>query len=78
MTIKYIDRPPTYLDVNGWTQKAPISDEKCILVCLRNAVKLDGMDKKQVERLVNEWQVISDNTPAPPLPEDSIEYDGHN
>ncbi len=78
MNTKYIDRPPTYLGNDGWTHKAPISDEKCILVCLRNCMKLDGMDKKQVARLVQEWQVISDNTPAPPLPTDSVEYDGHN
>ncbi len=74
----YIDRPTTYHSNDGWTHRAPISDEKCILICLRNSLKLDGMDKKQVARLVKEWQLLSDNTPAPPLPIDSIPYDGHN
>ena len=74
----YKDKPETYLDKNGWTQKAPMSDEKCILMCLKNCRKLDGMDRKQVEKLIQEWKVISDNTPAPPLPEDSVAYDGHN
>tara|TARA_B100001250_G_C19511718_1_gene661986 strand:- start:434 stop:667 length:234 start_codon:yes stop_codon:yes gene_type:complete len=74
----YEDKPETYLDNNGWTQKAPISDEKCILMCLKNCRKLDGMNRKQVERLILEWKVISDNTPAPQLPEDSVAYDGHN
>ena len=41
-------------------------------------MKLDGMDRKQVFRLVQEWQVISDNIPDPPLPPDSDEYDGCN
>ena len=40
--------------------------------------RLKGMDRKQVERLIQEWKVISHNTPAPPLPEDSVAYDGHN
>ena len=74
----YKDKPETYLDNKGWTQKAPMSDEKCILMCLKNCRKLDGMDRKQVERLILDWKVISDNTPAPPLPEDSVAYDGHN
>ena len=25
------------IDEHGWTQKDPISDEECILICLRNA-----------------------------------------
>ena len=75
---RYDDNPETYLDKNGWTQKAPMSDEKCILMCLKNCMKLDGLDRKQVARLVQEWKVISNNTPAPPLPEDSVVYDGHN
>ena len=75
---KYIDSPKFYKDANGWSQRAPISDEKCILICLRNCMKLDGMDRKQMFRMVEEWQVISDNTPDPPLPADIKEYDGQN
>jgi len=77
-TERYRDKPKTYKDKSGWTQKAPISDEKCIYLCLKNCMKLDGMDRKQMFRLVHEWQDISDNTPDPPLPPDSDEYDGCN
>jgi hypothetical protein len=77
-TERYRDKPKIYKDKNGWTQKAPISDEECIYLCLKNCMKLDGMDRKQVFRLVQEWQDISDNTPDPPLPPDSDEYDGCN
>ena len=54
-TERYRDKPKIYKDKNGWTQKAPISDEKCIYLCLKNCMKLDGMNRKQVFRLVQEW-----------------------
>ena len=38
------------IDEHGWTQKDPISDEECILICLRNAPC--GTDRKQVDRLI--------------------------
>ena len=43
------------IDKDGWTQKDPISDEECILVCLKNCEHLCGIDKKQVARLIKEW-----------------------
>jgi len=40
------------IDEHGWTQRDPISDKECILICLRNAPC--GTDKKQVERIIKE------------------------
>ena len=37
----------------GFTIKPSISDEECILRCIKNAP--EGCDKKQVARLVQEW-----------------------
>ena len=42
----------TMIDENGWEQRDPISDEECILICLKNAPC--GTNKKQVERLIKE------------------------
>ena len=44
----------TMIDENGWEQRDPISDEECILICLKNAPC--GTNKKQVERLIKEIQ----------------------
>ena len=38
------------IDENGWWQRDPISDEECILNCLKCAPC--GTNKKQVERLI--------------------------
>lgn len=50
------------IDEHGWTQKEPISDCNCILICLKNAPC--GIDRKQVERIVkeieNECKTVSD------------------
>ena len=43
------------IDEHGWTQKDPISDDECILICLQNAEQLCGIDKKQVARIIKEW-----------------------
>ena len=75
---RYSDPPETYLDRDGWTQKRLVSDEKCILICLRNGLKLDGMDKKQVARLVAQYVELADKAPKPPLSTTAIEYDGRN
>ena len=40
------------IDENGWEQRDPISDDECILICLRNAPC--GTDKKQVAKLIME------------------------
>ena len=37
-----------------WSQKPLISDRDCILLCLKNAPC--GTDKKQVERLIKEFE----------------------
>ena len=46
---------PTEGEVDKWgfTIKPSISDEECILRCIKNAP--EGCDKKQVARLVKEW-----------------------
>ncbi len=45
----------TYLDENGWTQRSPISDDECILKCLKNARYLAGLDRLQVEKLIKQY-----------------------
>lgn len=42
------------IDENGWEQRDPISDDECILICLRNAPC--GTDKKQVAKLIMEFE----------------------
>ncbi len=42
------------VDKHGFTIKPPISDEECILQCLKNCINLCGLDKKQVQRLIIE------------------------
>ncbi len=42
------------LDKWGFTIKPTISDTECILICLKNAPC--GIDKKQSERLVKEFE----------------------
>ena len=44
------------IDEHGWTQKDPISDEECILICLRNAPC--GTDRKQVDRLIKNFHEL--------------------
>jgi hypothetical protein len=41
----------------GFTTREPISDRECIYKCLQNCVNLAGLDKKQVERLIKEFEV---------------------
>ena len=41
----------TYIDKDGWTQDAPMSDRECIRLCLHNCIDLAGLDKEQVKRL---------------------------
>tara|TARA_B100000945_G_C20297806_1_gene556495 strand:- start:150 stop:359 length:210 start_codon:yes stop_codon:yes gene_type:complete len=42
----------TCIDKQGWRQRAPISDRKCIRLALENSIYLCGMDKEQVKRLI--------------------------
>ena len=41
----------TYIDDQGWRQRAPISDRECIRLCLHNCIDLCGLNKEQVKRL---------------------------
>ena len=41
----------TYVDKDGWRQRAPVSDRECIRQCLHNCINLAGLDKEQVKRL---------------------------
>ena len=46
-----------YYDEQGWEIAAPISDRECIFKCLQNCEKMDGLDRKQVARLMKEFSV---------------------
>ena len=43
-----------YYDEQGWEISPPISDRECIYRCLENCQSLAGLDKKQVQRLMDE------------------------
>ena len=45
------------LDEHGFTKKKSISDRECIYKCLDNSRALAGLDRKQVARLCDEFQV---------------------
>jgi len=45
-------QPGWYRDETGWSKRLPITDEECILICLKNAPI--GTDKKQVARLIQQ------------------------
>ena len=60
------------VDDQGWPKEPPISDRKCIYLCLSNCEQLAGLDKKQVSRLMKQFEVMDDNTESiqseyPPL-----------
>jgi len=44
-----------YYDEQGWEIAPPISDRECILKCLENCEKMDGLDRKQVRKLIDEF-----------------------
>ena len=46
----------TIVDENGWRQRAPISDRECNFRCLENCQALAGVDKKQVQRLMEDFR----------------------
>ena len=46
----------TIIDEHGWRQRAPISDRECIYRCLENCEQLAGLDKKQVQRLMEDFK----------------------
>lgn len=39
-----------------WTERDPITDDECILLCLKNCTQLCGVDKKQVARLIERYE----------------------
>ena len=45
-----------YYDDQGWEISAPISDRECIYKCLVNCEQLAGLDRKQVQRLMKEFE----------------------
>ena len=46
-----------YYDEQGWEISPPISDRECIYKCLENCEDLSGLEKKQVQRLMKEFEV---------------------
>ena len=45
-----------YYDKDGWEISPPISDRECIYRCLENCINLDRLDKKQVQRLMEDFK----------------------
>ena len=45
-----------YYDKDGWEISPPISDRECIYRCLENCEQLAGLDKKQVQRLMEDFK----------------------
>ena len=45
-----------YYDKDGWEISPPISDRECIYRSLENCQNLAGLDKKQVMRLMDEFE----------------------
>ena len=44
-------------DYMGFSQREPISDRECIYKCLHNCEQMAGLDKKQVARLMKQFEV---------------------
>ena len=47
-----------YYDEQGWEISPPISDRECIYRCLENCQSLAGLDKKQVQRLMEDFKTM--------------------
>ena len=45
-----------YYDEQGWEIAPPISDRECIYRCLQNCEQLAGLDKQQVQRLMEDFK----------------------
>ena len=45
-----------YYNEQGWEISPPISDRECIYRCLENCEKMDGLDRKQVARLMKDFE----------------------
>ena len=47
-----------YYDEHGWEIRPPMSDRECIFRCLENCEKMDGLDRKQVQRLMKDFETM--------------------
>ena len=47
-----------YYDEQGWEIRPPMSDRECIYRCLENCESLAGLDKKQVQRLMIDFETM--------------------
>ena len=47
-----------YYNDQGWEITPPISDRECIYRCLENCELLAGLDKKQVQRLMEDFKTM--------------------
>ena len=47
-----------YYDEQGWEIAPPISDRECIYRSLENCQNLAGLDRKQVARLMKEFETM--------------------
>jgi len=47
-----------YYDDQGWEIRPPMSDRECIYRCLENCESLAGLDKKQVQRLMIDFETM--------------------
>ncbi len=45
-----------YYDEQGWEIAPPMSDRECIYRCLENCKQLAGLNKKQVQRLMEDFK----------------------
>ena len=45
-----------YYNEQGWEVSPPISDRECIYRCLDNCQALAGLDRKQVQRLMEDFK----------------------
>ena len=45
-----------HYDEHGWEIRPPMSDRECIYRCLENCEQLAGLDKKQVQRLMEDFK----------------------
>jgi len=52
------DGQKKYYDDQGWEISPPISDRECIYRCLENCEDLAGLDKKQVQRLMEDFETM--------------------
>ena len=47
-----------YYDKDGWEISPPMSDRECIYRCLENCQNLAGLDRKQVQRLMEDFHIM--------------------